>query len=80
MNTNKKLVIGALSCAVALAVTLTVFILIRPHKESETTDLPPLEPIDEQDTLSSESEPEHYHFETNESDVIRDIHIIPIGD
>ena len=80
MHTNKKLVILALTSAVILAVTLAVFLVIRPQTDKVTSFTDPVESETEITPVLSESESVYYHFETDETDIIRDIKIIPIGE
>ena len=79
MNTKKKFLISTAIVIILLVISILVTIVftLRPQKEtaevsgsvSETTIL-----------AEKETESTFYYYETNETDVIKDIKIIPIGD
>ena len=77
MNTKTKLFLSTAVVITLLVISIIVTIVFTPHPQKETTEIS--ESYSE--TIETfESESTFYYYETNETDVIKDIKIIPIGD
>ena len=78
-NTKKIFYILSVVMAVCSAIIFTIYLATNSNKETafvpvkETTYSETIAPVIEKET-------EYFHFETNETDIIKDIRIIPIGD
>ena len=78
-NTKKIFYILSVVMAVCSAIIFTIYLATNSNKETafvpvtETTYSETIAPVIEKET-------EYFYFETNETDVIKDIRIIPIGD
>jgi len=77
MNTKTKLILSTAVVITLLVISIIVTIVFTSRPQKETTEIS--ESYSE--TIETfESESTFYHYETNETDVIKDIKIIPIGD
>ena len=77
MNTKTKLIISTAVVITLLIISVIVTIVFTSRPQTETTEVSGSVQVTNETT---ETESTFYYYETNETDVIKDIKIIPIGD
>ena len=77
MNTKAKLILSLAVVITLLVISIIVTIVFTSRPQTETTEV---SGSVLQASETTETESTFYHYETNETDVIKDIKIIPIGD
>ena len=77
MNTKTKLILSTAVVITLLVISIIVTIVFTSRPQTETTEVSGSVQVTNDTT---ETESTFYHYETNETDVIKDIKIIPIGD
>ena len=76
-NTKTKLILSLAVVITLLVISIIVTIVFTSRPQTETTEV---SGSVLQTSETTETESTFYHYETNETDVIKDIKIIPIGD
>ena len=77
MNTKTKLILSLAVVITLLVISIIVTIVFTSRPQTETTEV---SGSVLQTSETTETESTFYHYETNETDVIKNIKIIPIGD
>ena len=77
MNTKTKLILSTAVVITLLVISIIVTIVFTSRPQTETTEV---SGSVLQTSETTETEFTFYYYETNETDVIKDIKIIPIGD